>query len=140
VLAVVQPTHARYGNEGWGLIIISSLPVRCAAASFLFFSFFFFTHNSPSISGMVQSDMKSLWAAWFVAMAVWSVLGVLRVSSARSWMSKSDLSRCGCGWTSRLQHTHTLKTAEQHTSGRRHGAGDPPQEDIVSMRSPQKDA
>lgn len=28
-LAEVQPTQERYGNEGWGLIIIGSLPVPC---------------------------------------------------------------------------------------------------------------
>lgn len=50
-LAALQPTHARYGNEGWGLIIISSLPVRCAAA---------FTHESEQLRhGSVRPE--ALW-------------------------------------------------------------------------------
>lgn len=59
-------THARYGNEGWGLIIISSLPVRCAAA---------FTHGSTaaptwfkpelnSCEGLMRSGAGWGWTLW----------------------------------------------------------------------------
>ena len=49
-LAAVQSTQARYGNEGWGLIIISSLPVRDEPLLPLFFPVFSaFTHSGERL-------------------------------------------------------------------------------------------
>ena len=59
-MAAVQSTHARYGNEGWGLIIISSLPVRDEPPLFqLFFRFFPLLRTAASGSTGVYSDLES---------------------------------------------------------------------------------
>jgi len=51
-LAAVQTAHIRYWNEGWRLITISSLPVRCAAA---------FTHNSEQRRPELRRVSRACW-------------------------------------------------------------------------------
>lgn len=115
-LAAVQTTQARYGNEGWGLIIISSLPVRCAEA-------FFFTHKlraaptwfSPrwtplerfgAVLGLLPSvrlgcRLFPLWALFFIRLGQKKTLPF-----DFSWMSRLNLS----------PHTHLRQQSNTNTS------------------------